>query len=303
MFEQVVLYHSVIDARSRFIRSFLSAKGIEFDLYAIEYWHPKEQRIKVYKGIDFSLSAFEVCTAKKITCFNSAQRIPILVCNEGTFVGGIAIVETVNENYAQDPMFGTTIKEKAENRRLLDWFFHKFEPEVYTPILQTIYYKQNNFNIVTKGRKNLSEHLKYMEHILLKNTFGIDIWQQATADERHTLREEAISCPQSLQLVSMNSMQNPHKDTSNCPIQKQHSLFPNMQNPRKDTSNRPLGIADYCAGAYISSLDYFGEISWAEYPIIKSWYQRIKVQPHFAPILDNLIPEQSPPDYYKKADF
>ena len=247
MFEQVVLYHSVIDARSRFIRSFLSAKGIEFDLSAFEDWH----------------------TARQIARLNPARRIPILVCNEGTFVGGMAIVETVNENYAQGPMFGTTIKERAENRRLLDWFFHKFEPEVYTPIIQTRYYKQNNYDVF-KGRTNLSNHLKYMEHILLKNTFGIDIWQQATPDERHTLHEEASNCPQSVGLCT-----------------------------------EKLGIADYCAGAYISSLDYFGEFRelWAEYPIIKSWYQRIKVQPHFAPILDDLIPEQSPPDYYKKADF
>lgn len=296
MFEKVRLYYSVIDARSRFIRSLLTAKGIEFEPYKIEYWHPKEQRIKVYKGIDFRLSALEVCSAKQITRFDSAQRIPILVCNEGTFVGVIPIVETINENYEADPIFGPTIKERAEHRRLLDWFFHKFEPEVYTPILNSRYYQKNDFKTLEAGRKNLSKHLEYMENILLKNTFGIHDWQQAKADKQHDLRKEDSGYPQSLQLVSMNSRQNKLPHTSD-------GWHP-------DTSNRPLGIADYCAGAYISSLDYLGEFGkggelWAEYPIIKLWYQRIKAQPPFAPILNDYIPilKDLPPKYYKDVNF
>lgn len=246
MFEQVVLYHSVIDARSRFIRSFLSAKGIDFSLSAFENWH----------------------TANEILCLNPARKIPILTYNEGVIIGVVPIVETVNENYAQGSMFGTTVKERAENRRLLDWFFHKFEPEVYTPILYTRYYKKGNINIISQGRKNMSAHIKYIEDMLLCNMFGADIWRAANKDEKHTMRQDAINIPQSVGLCA-----------------------------------EKLGIADYCAGAYISSLDYFGEILWADYPILKSWYQRIKVQPHFAPILNNLIPTHSPPIHYKQADF
>ena len=42
-----------------------------------------------------------------------------------------------------------------------------------------------------------------------------------------------------------------------------------------------LSLADLAAAAHLSAIDYLGAIDWAENPVAKSWYQRIKSRPSF----------------------
>jgi glutathione S-transferase len=50
-----------------------------------------------------------------------------------------------------------------------------------------------------------------------------------------------------------------------------------------------LTCADIAAAAHISTIDYFGEINWDSYSIIKQWYSIIKSRPSFRTILQDQI--------------
>ena len=173
---------------------------------------------------------------------NHARTLPILQCKQGIIAGVVPIIETTQENYATGGLFGTNMQDRAENRRLMDWFFNKFEPEVYTPIINVRYYglQHNNVKSLEIARKNIHFHLKYITKLLEQRIF----------------------------LCTEN-----------------------------------LSISDYCAGAYISSLDYFAEIPWDLYPKIKDWYSIMKGNPSFHPILNNRVISHTPPPYYAEVDF
>jgi glutathione S-transferase len=64
-----------------------------------------------------------------------------------------------------------------------------------------------------------------------------------------------------------------------------------------------LSLADLAAAAHLSSVDYFGDIPWAEFPVAKSWYQRMKSRPSFRPLLADTIRGMAPGPHYADLDF
>lgn len=64
-----------------------------------------------------------------------------------------------------------------------------------------------------------------------------------------------------------------------------------------------LSIADLAAAGHISAIDYFGDIPWADYPVAKSWYQRVKSRPSFRPLLADTIRGMAPGAHYADLDF
>ena len=64
-----------------------------------------------------------------------------------------------------------------------------------------------------------------------------------------------------------------------------------------------LSLADLAAGAHLSVVDYFGDIPWADYPVAKSWYQRLKSRPSFRPLLADTVRGLAPPAAYADLDF
>lgn len=64
-----------------------------------------------------------------------------------------------------------------------------------------------------------------------------------------------------------------------------------------------LSLADLAAAAHISSVDYFGDIPWADYPVAKSWYQRMKSRPSFRPLLADTVRGMPPGPHYADLDF
>ena len=61
--------------------------------------------------------------------------------------------------------------------------------------------------------------------------------------------------------------------------------------------------ADLAAAAHLSTLDYLGDVPWAEFPAAKAWYQRIKSRPSFRPLLADRVRGMAPPDAYADLDF
>ncbi len=62
-------------------------------------------------------------------------------------------------------------------------------------------------------------------------------------------------------------------------------------------------VADFTAAAYLSLVDYLGEVPWEGYPEAKNWYAMMKSRPSFKKILSEKISDIEPPEYYNDPDF
>lgn len=61
--------------------------------------------------------------------------------------------------------------------------------------------------------------------------------------------------------------------------------------------------ADFTAAAYVSALDYVGVIPWADFPMAKEWYQRMKSRPSFRALLADRVDGIPPASHYDDLDF
>ena len=68
-------------------------------------------------------------------------------------------------------------------------------------------------------------------------------------------------------------------------------------------AGRRYSLGDIAAASHLSCLDFLGEISWREYPAVKTWYQKIKSRPAFRPILGDRQPGLRAPRHYTDLDF
>jgi glutathione S-transferase len=64
-----------------------------------------------------------------------------------------------------------------------------------------------------------------------------------------------------------------------------------------------LSLADLAAAAHLSAIDYLGDIPWADHPVARTWYQRIKSRPSFRMLLGDTIPGVAPSAHYADLDF
>ncbi len=64
-----------------------------------------------------------------------------------------------------------------------------------------------------------------------------------------------------------------------------------------------FSLADIVAAAHLSTLDYMGDVPWAEHAPAKDWYARIKSRPSLRPLLADHIPGAAPPSHYADLDF
>ncbi|PLW77765.1 glutathione S-transferase family protein [Cohaesibacter celericrescens] len=64
-----------------------------------------------------------------------------------------------------------------------------------------------------------------------------------------------------------------------------------------------FSYADLAAGAFLSTIDYLGEVPWDKEPVVKDWYQRIKSRPAFRPILADSIKGIPAANHYMDLDF
>ena len=64
-----------------------------------------------------------------------------------------------------------------------------------------------------------------------------------------------------------------------------------------------FSLADICAAAHLSSLDYLGDVAWDKHPEAKNWYAKIKSRPSFRELLHEIIPGILPSRHYANLDF
>lgn len=76
-----------------------------------------------------------------------------------------------------------------------------------------------------------------------------------------------------------------------------------LANDRDWLAGADLSLADLAAAAHISVIDYLGDVPWAEYPVAKTWYQRLKSRPSFRSLLADTVRGVAPPAAYSNLDF
>jgi glutathione S-transferase len=72
---------------------------------------------------------------------------------------------------------------------------------------------------------------------------------------------------------------------------------------RKWLAGANLSMADFAAAAFLSALDFIGDVDWSISAPAKEWYARMKSRPSFRAILSDRVSGMSPPPHYADLDF
>lgn len=72
---------------------------------------------------------------------------------------------------------------------------------------------------------------------------------------------------------------------------------------REWLAGRRLSLADFAAAAHLSVIDYFGDVPWADFAGVKTWYMKLKSRPAFRPLLMDRWPGLTPARHYDDLDF
>ena len=148
------LHHFPLDPASRQVRLALAEKRLAFAEQPARYWE----------------------RPKSLTELNPSGLTPVLVeVRDGAplvFCESRAILEHLEEAYGETPLLSAEPAERAEARRLLQWFDRKFEFEAGGFILHEKMEKRllglgaPELANLRQGRDGLKNHLWYMDTLL-----------------------------------------------------------------------------------------------------------------------------------------
>ena len=147
------LYHVPLFPGCRKVRLMMREKEMEFAMVQESVWEPRE---------DF----FQL---------NPACDVPVLIEESGHIIAGeYAICEYLEEVRPDVPLMGNTVIERAEVRRLVDWFDKKFSTEVTQLIAYEKLFRSLGIGGVKRGpsseairagKENILYHLDYIAYL------------------------------------------------------------------------------------------------------------------------------------------
>jgi len=222
------LHHFPLDPASRQVRLALGEKRLPFGEVQVRYW----ERPKAFAELNPS--------GMTPVLVEAAGEARLVLCESR------AILDWLEEAHPEPALLGRDAAERAEARRLIQWFDRKFEYEAGGFLLHEKMEKRllglgaPELANLRRGREGLRSHLGYVEGLL-----------QA----------------------------------------------------REWLAGRRLSLADFAAAAHLSVIDYFGDVSWADYPAAKTWYMKLKSRPAFRPLLNDRWPGLAPARHYDDLDF
>lgn len=151
----VLLIHHTTSPFARKIRLQMSEKKMLFALKEEEPWNLSSDLYKL----------------------NPAGELPVFLNDGEVILGHYAISEFLEETQKEIPLIYGTPKQKAEIRRMTDWFDNKFYREVYQNI---VFEKVNkrfskgiapDSKVLKIGLNNIGYHLEYIEWLLSKHQY------------------------------------------------------------------------------------------------------------------------------------
>ena len=151
----VLLVHHSIVPQSRKIRLIMAEKKMLFVLKEEEPWN----------------------LSSEIKNINPSGDLPILIFDGCVISGNYAITEYLEESNPQYKLLPEDTKNRAEVRRIVEWFDNKFYNEVYKYIVtekitKRFQYKlAPNSKILKAGLNNLRFHLEYIDYLADRNSY------------------------------------------------------------------------------------------------------------------------------------
>ncbi len=143
----LTLYHLWLDPACRKIRILLGEKGLEFEMRVEKIWERRESFLRL----------------------NPAGEVPVLQAEEGVVLAdGWVITEYLEEVHPDPPLLPSDPVERAETRRLAQWFDVKFAREVTVNLvnekLMKSFLGHGNPDParIRAGLHNISYHLDYI---------------------------------------------------------------------------------------------------------------------------------------------
>ncbi|MEF2073108.1 glutathione S-transferase family protein [Consotaella aegiceratis] len=149
------LHHHPMSAASRFVRLMLGEYGERAELVEEKPWQRRPE----------------------LLALNPAATLPILIEDDGPpIVGGLVIAEYVDETrgvYQRERrLMAEKPLERAETRRLTEWFLHKLEAEVTRYLVRERVFKLDmrpdegggppDASAIRAARANLKNHMRYI---------------------------------------------------------------------------------------------------------------------------------------------
>jgi glutathione S-transferase len=148
------LYHFPLDPASRQARLALGEKRLPFEAVTVRYWEEPPEFAKL----------------------NPSGMPPVLVEMEAgrrtVVCEARALLEYLEEQHPAPALIGPDATERAETRRLMQWFDRKFDAEVNGYLLREKLEKRltkmgaPDLSNMRLGREALRDHLAYMEKLL-----------------------------------------------------------------------------------------------------------------------------------------
>jgi len=154
------LFHLPVSPASRAVRLLLGEKGIEPALFEERPWERREDFLRL----------------------NPAGEVPVLVEDDGPTVSGFwPLVEYLEEKYPNPALMPDWADDRAEVRRLADWFARKFAAEVSEPLIYEKVTKRflsvsaggggPDMPIVRAALHNIRYHLDYVCYLMEDRTW------------------------------------------------------------------------------------------------------------------------------------
>lgn len=151
---QRTLHHFPLDPASRLVRLALGEKRLAFESAVSRYWEQPDELVRL----------------------NPSGLVPVLVEEQAgdklVLCETRAIVDHLEEAEPEPPLLGRDVAERAEARRLVQWFDRKFDFEVNSLLLYEKLEKRltksgaPDLANMREGREALKGHLGYLEGLL-----------------------------------------------------------------------------------------------------------------------------------------
>lgn len=149
------LYHLPISPASRKVRLVLSEKNLAFEMVEERDWERRD---------DF-------------LALNPSGEVPVLIDEDGEVISGAyAICEFLEETHPENPVLPGSQHERAEARRLVDWFDRKFSMEVSEGLIFEKVTRRflsaadgggaPEMGVVRAALHNLRYHLDYISYLM-----------------------------------------------------------------------------------------------------------------------------------------
>lgn len=151
-----VLYHYPLSPFSRKVRIFLKEKELDFELVLENFWERRREFLSM----------------------NPAAQVPVLKeAGAITLADSTAICEYLDEQYPKNALIGTSPAQRAEVRRIANWFNNKFYYEVSKYLLDEKVFKflrkegAPDSHYIRAGKHNIIYHLEYIGFLTRQSRF------------------------------------------------------------------------------------------------------------------------------------